>query len=64
VVGGLTRDEVADVVGRPVLAELRHDRGAVPRGERGQPPTVTARAPLGALARRVIAAVTQEVAAR
>jgi secretion/DNA translocation related CpaE-like protein len=64
VAGGLTRDEVADVVGRPVLAELPHDRSAVPRGERGQPPAVTARAPLGALARRILVAVAQEAAAR
>ena len=34
-------------MGRPVLAELPHDRSAVPRGERGEPPTVTARSPLG-----------------
>ena len=45
--GGLARAEVADVVGRPVLAELPHDRSAVPRGERGEPPGVAARSPLG-----------------
>ncbi|SOE00694.1 septum site-determining protein Ssd [Blastococcus haudaquaticus] len=55
--GGLSRDEVADVVGRPVLAELAHDRSAVPRGERGEPPLVSARSPLGVVARRVLAAL-------
>jgi secretion/DNA translocation related CpaE-like protein len=54
--GGLARDEVTDVVGRPVVAELRHDRGVVVRGERGEPPTVSARSPLGAVARRLLAA--------
>ena len=49
--------ELADVVGRPVLAELPHDRSAVPRGERGEPPTVSARSPLGGLARQVLAAL-------
>jgi secretion/DNA translocation related CpaE-like protein len=52
--GGLSRQEVADVVGRPVLAELGHDRAAVPRGERGEPPLVSARSPLGVLARRLL----------
>jgi secretion/DNA translocation related CpaE-like protein len=52
--GGLSREEVADVVGRPVLAELMHDRSAVPRGERGEPPLISARSPLGALARRIL----------
>lgn len=55
VAGGLSRDEVADVVGRPVLADLPHDRSAVARGERGEPPAVSPRSPLGALARRVLA---------
>jgi secretion/DNA translocation related CpaE-like protein len=54
VAGGLSREEVADVVGRPVLGDLPHDRSAVPRGERGEPPAVSPRSPLGALARRVI----------
>src|SRR3954470_4757197 len=53
--GGLSREEVAGVVGRPVLAELGHDRAAVPRGERGEPPLISARSPLGALARRLLA---------
>lgn len=55
--GGLAPDEVADLVGRPVLAELRHDRSAVPRGECGEPPSVLPRSPLGSLARRVLAAL-------
>ncbi|MGY1639603.1 septum site-determining protein Ssd [Geodermatophilus sp. SYSU D00703] len=53
--GGLSADEVADVVGRPVLAELGHDRSAVARGERGEPPQLGLRSPLGSLARRVLA---------
>ncbi|WP_448625663.1 septum site-determining protein Ssd [Geodermatophilus sp. URMC 64] len=53
--GGLSREDVADAIGRPVLAELGHDRAAVPRGERGEPPLVSARAPLGVLARRLLA---------
>lgn len=57
--GGLTADEVADVVGRPVLAELAHDRSAVPRGERGEPPSLAPRSPLGGLTRRVLAAVAR-----
>jgi hypothetical protein len=52
--GGLSRGEVTDVVGRPVLAELGHDRSAVPRGERGQPPLIAARSPLGVVARRIL----------
>jgi secretion/DNA translocation related CpaE-like protein len=52
--GGLSAAEVADVVGRPVLAELGHDRSAVPRGERGEPPAVAPRSPLGTLARRIL----------
>jgi secretion/DNA translocation related CpaE-like protein len=55
VAGGLSPDEVADVVGRPVLGELPHDRSAVPLGERGEPPAVSPRSPLGSLARRVLA---------
>jgi secretion/DNA translocation related CpaE-like protein len=53
--GGLSRDDVAEVVGRPVAADLPFDRSAVPRGERGEPPAVSARTPLGGLARRVLA---------
>jgi secretion/DNA translocation related CpaE-like protein len=51
--GGLSPGEVADVVGLPLLAELPHDRAAVSRGERGEPPAVGPRTPLGALARQV-----------
>ena len=53
--GGLSREDVADVVGRPVLAELPHDRSAVPRGERGEPPLTAVRSPLGRVARRILA---------
>ena len=54
--GGLSRDDVADLLGRPVAADLPFDRSAVPRGERGEPPVVSPRSPLGGLARRVLAA--------
>lgn len=57
--GGLMPREVAEVVGRPVFAELPHDRSAVPRGERGELPPVGARAPLGVVARRVLARVAE-----
>jgi secretion/DNA translocation related CpaE-like protein len=53
--GGLSADEVADVVGRPVLGELGTDRSALPRGEQGRPPQVGARSPLGALSHRLLA---------
>jgi secretion/DNA translocation related CpaE-like protein len=62
--GGLSRDEVAAVVGRPVLVPLPHDRSAVPRGERGEPPDVAARSPLGVVARRILAAVRSGTADR
>ena len=52
---GLTRSEVADVVGRPVLAELGADRSAVARSERGEPPSVAARSPFGLLSRQLLA---------
>jgi secretion/DNA translocation related CpaE-like protein len=52
---GLTRAEVADVVGRPVFAELAADRSAVARSERGEPPSVAARAPFGLLSRQLLA---------
>ena len=54
--GGLSREEVAEVAGGPVLGELPHDRSAVARGERGEPPSVGRRSPLGVLARSVLAA--------
>ena len=53
--GGLPAAEVSRVLGRPVLATLPHDRGAVGRAERGEPPSVAGRAPLGVLARRLLA---------
>ena len=53
--GGLTRSEVADVVGRPVFAELAADRSAVARSERGEPPSVAARSPFGLLSRQLLA---------
>lgn len=52
--GGLGVDDVADVVGRPVLGVLPHDRGAVARGERGEPPGRAPRSPLAAVARRLL----------
>src|SRR4051794_3773602 len=63
--GGPSRQEVADVLGRPVLADLGHDRSAAPRGERGEPPVVSARSPLGVLARKLLAELPRrtEVAA-
>lgn len=62
--GGLDRHEVAALVGRPVLAELPHDRSAVPRGERGEPPDVAARSPLGVVARRILTTVRGAAADR
>ena len=58
--GGLTPEDVEEVVGRPVLEELCHDRGAVARAERGEPPGAAARSPLGCLARRVLALLSTE----
>lgn len=52
--GGLSVPEVAELVGRPVIAELRHDRAALARGERGEPPLLSGRAPFGAAARRLL----------
>jgi secretion/DNA translocation related CpaE-like protein len=53
--GGLDPDDVSEVVGRPVVAELPHDRGIPARSERGRPPVVGPRSPLGAAARKVFA---------
>ncbi|GAA4743235.1 CpaE-like family protein [Modestobacter marinus] len=53
--GGLSRAQVTDVVGRPVFAELGADRSAAPRSERGEPPSVAARSPLGGLSRLLLA---------
>ena len=52
--GGLTRAEVADVVGQAVFAELAADRSAVARSERGEPPSVAARSPFGLLSRLLL----------
>ncbi len=53
--GGLTRAEVADLLGRPAFAELAADRSAVARSERGEPPSVAARSPFGLLSRQLLA---------
>jgi hypothetical protein len=53
--GGLDRHEIAEIVGRPVLAELGPDRSAAGRGERGEPPLVTARSPFGTVTRAALA---------
>jgi secretion/DNA translocation related CpaE-like protein len=58
--GGLSAAEVGEVVGRPVLATLPHDRSAVPRAERGEVPSVAPRSPLGTVARRVLASLGQQ----
>jgi secretion/DNA translocation related CpaE-like protein len=58
--GGLSAAEVGEVVGRPVLAMLPHDRSAVPRAERGEVPSVAPRSPLGTVARRVLSALAQQ----
>jgi secretion/DNA translocation related CpaE-like protein len=60
--GGLTRAEVADVVRRPVFAELAADRSAVPRSERGEPPSVAARSPFGLLSRQLLAQLPDRTA--
>jgi len=60
VAGGLAAAEVADVVGRPVLAELPNDRSAVARGEAGRPPGIGRRSLWGGLAARLLAAARQE----
>ena len=54
---GLSAAEVEAATGSPVLARLGHDRGALARGERGEPPAVSARSPLGAVARRLLGAL-------
>jgi secretion/DNA translocation related CpaE-like protein len=58
--GGLAVREVEDVVGRPVLATLPHDRSAVARSERGEPPSIAPRSPLGTVARRVLGVLTAQ----
>ncbi|PRY43159.1 secretion/DNA translocation related CpaE-like protein [Geodermatophilus tzadiensis] len=52
--GGLSARDVAAVTGRPVAGELAHDRGCLTRGERGEPPSVGPRSPLGGLTRRLL----------
>jgi secretion/DNA translocation related CpaE-like protein len=53
--GGLGAAEVGTALRRPVVAELVHDRAALARGERGEPPQVGARTPLGQVSRRLLA---------
>lgn len=60
--GGLTRAEVADVLGRPVFAELALDRSAVARSERGEPPSIAARSPFGVLGRALLAQLSGSTA--
>ncbi len=57
--GGPPWQEVADLVGRPVVAVLGQDRAALARGERGEPPAWSGRAPFGAAARQVLACLEQ-----
>jgi secretion/DNA translocation related CpaE-like protein len=52
--GGLTREDVVRVVGRPVVAEVPHDRGSVGRAERGEPPAVSGRSPWGRATRQLL----------
>ncbi|WP_243469650.1 septum site-determining protein Ssd [Klenkia marina] len=52
--GGVGAEEVATALGRPVVAELAHDRSALARGERGEPPQVGARTPLGQVTRKLL----------
>ncbi len=59
----LAAAEVAGVVGRPVLAELSHDRSVVRRAERGEPPHTGRRTPTGGAARAVLAALPAGVGA-
>ena len=56
---GLTAPDMAAVTGAPVVAALAHDRGALSRGERGEPPVVTPRSPLGSVARRLLDELTR-----
>lgn len=58
--GGLSADDVQEVVGRPVLAVVGHDRSAASRGERGRPPSVGPRSPLGTGARRILDALAAQ----
>jgi secretion/DNA translocation related CpaE-like protein len=58
--GGLTPREVAAVLGRDPLVELPHDRSAVGRSERGEPPPVSGRSPWALAVRRLLPAVDGE----
>ncbi len=62
--GGVGAAEVALALGRPVVAELVHDRSALARGERGEPPQVGARTPLGQVVRRLLPRVCAGSVAR
>ncbi|QNG37416.1 septum formation initiator [Geodermatophilaceae bacterium NBWT11] len=62
--GGVPSAEVGSVLGRPVVAELGHDRSAVARGERGEPPLTGARAPLGQVSRQLLARLRARETAR
>lgn len=55
--GGLGPAEITTALGRQVVAELVHDRSAAARGERGEPPQVGARTPLGQVVRRLLPVV-------
>jgi secretion/DNA translocation related CpaE-like protein len=59
--GGLDAAEVAAVLDRPLLAEFGHDRSAVARSERGEPPPIGPRTPTGVAARAVLRALPVQV---
>lgn len=52
--GGLNAREVAELVERPVAAELPHDGTAAARADRGRPPSVGSRSPWGRLCRALL----------
>lgn len=60
--GGLDAREVARLIGRPVLAELGHDAGAVTRAERGRLPPIGARSAWGTAGRRLLAELVPDEA--
>lgn len=55
--GGLTGSDVAEAVGLPVLAAVAADRGLDTRLERGEPPGLRRRSPLGRAGTGVLAEV-------
>ncbi|HQR80570.1 MAG TPA: hypothetical protein PLT68_10150, partial [Actinomycetota bacterium] len=55
--GGLTGSDVAEAVGLPVLAAVSADRGLDTRLERGEPPGLRRRSPLGRAGAGVLAEV-------